>query len=201
MILPAVSEAREKGKIAVCKNNLKQMGYAAELYEDNNDGWYAPSTNNWSTSISDTNSTPIMMGLYYQYTDGIQVMYCPSMPNRMVGSGTERNFHYTFNKSRFMTNLWTQAGYAYRKMADKSMFRVGSMSSSKGIMSDCYMDFWGERFGNLTHGPKGYNVLYGDASVAWASDPSKWAASVSWGRNVSMHEDDLNVWPFLFDTE
>jgi hypothetical protein len=60
------------------------------------------------------------------------------------------------------------------------------------------MDFWDERFGNILHGPKGYNVLYGDSSVAWASDPAKWAASVSYGGNVSMDGNDLNVWTFIF---
>ncbi|MFA6715297.1 MAG: prepilin-type N-terminal cleavage/methylation domain-containing protein [Victivallaceae bacterium] len=40
MLLPALSKAREKGKQASCKNNMKQVYQAFRLYSDDYDGWY-----------------------------------------------------------------------------------------------------------------------------------------------------------------
>jgi prepilin-type N-terminal cleavage/methylation domain-containing protein len=85
MILPSLTKAREKGKIAVCKNNLKQNGYAASMYVDGNNGWLALSTSNWSVSISNTSRRAVMMGFYAELMDNnSETLYCPSMPDRMV---------------------------------------------------------------------------------------------------------------------
>ena len=39
MLLPALSNAREAGKTAVCTSNLRQLGVTARLYADAYDGW------------------------------------------------------------------------------------------------------------------------------------------------------------------
>jgi len=40
MFLPALSKAMERGRTAICMNNLKQMGLAITMYVDDYDGWY-----------------------------------------------------------------------------------------------------------------------------------------------------------------
>jgi len=42
MLLPALARARDKGRAAVCVANLKQIGTALELYEQDYHGWLPP---------------------------------------------------------------------------------------------------------------------------------------------------------------
>ena len=39
MLLPALNQAREMGRSAVCLSNLKQAGFAMALYADDSDGF------------------------------------------------------------------------------------------------------------------------------------------------------------------
>ena len=43
MLLPALNRAREKANAAVCASNLKQIGLAIQMYEDDFRGWIPPS--------------------------------------------------------------------------------------------------------------------------------------------------------------
>ena len=55
MLLPALSQAREKARAAKCIGNLKQLTMAVIMYADNNDGLYCPRTmlkNGYSTTGS-----------------------------------------------------------------------------------------------------------------------------------------------------
>ena len=50
MLLPALSQAREKARAANCMSNLKQLGLAFELYCMDYDSWYPP-TKNWKENL------------------------------------------------------------------------------------------------------------------------------------------------------
>lgn len=52
LLLPALSQAREKAKQAACMNNLKQCGIGYHLYADDNAGWMMPNGGAlyWTTS-------------------------------------------------------------------------------------------------------------------------------------------------------
>jgi prepilin-type N-terminal cleavage/methylation domain-containing protein/prepilin-type processing-associated H-X9-DG protein len=43
MLLPALSKARQKAQAAACISNLKQIGVAIQMYEDDFRGWIPPS--------------------------------------------------------------------------------------------------------------------------------------------------------------
>ena len=197
MLLPSTQGAREKTRSAVCKNNLKQIGYAAEMYEDNNSGWYAENERGWSTYLIRSNKLT-MMGKYTTYTNGADSFFCPSMPEGKINSGNSTQFGPKYNVPRFNANRSAHGAYSYRKSSDETFYQVSNMDSNTAFIADPYMDFWGDRFGNLLHGPEGYNVLFGDSSVTWVSDSTKWAASCGVG-NVTMHNDNLSVWTVLFD--
>ena len=45
ILLPALNSARERGRVASCTNNLKQMGNCLQMYSGDNDGWSIPYAN------------------------------------------------------------------------------------------------------------------------------------------------------------
>ena len=200
MLMPSLAKARDKGKMAVCKNNLKQIGYGAVMYSEGNDDFYAQNSGNWLSTVSNTGGNAVMMGKYAELMDAPQVLYCPSMPTRDIGNSNQRNFSAQVNIPLFKSSSWCQAAYGYRKFADHSKYRVPEVDSNTALAADLFNDYYGERFGNILHGPKMYNTLYGDSSVSVAFDASKWAASTPYNAsNVSMHMDDLNMWTLILD--
>lgn len=50
MLLPALSQARERARASVCLNNLKQVGIAFEMYKNDYDARY-PDNPNWKTKL------------------------------------------------------------------------------------------------------------------------------------------------------
>ena len=200
MILPSLSSAREKGKMTVCKNNLKQIGYTASLFSEINDHKYAESTGDWLSTLSNSGGKPVMLGEYAEILKSTEVFYCPSMPDRNISSGNPTNFTYAANLPKYKSNKRSHAAYGYRKYTDKEKFRVANVDSSTALVADLFNDFWGERFGNVLHGATMYNTLYGDASVEVAYDPTSWAASSPYNsNNVSMHKSDLKMWELILD--
>ena len=51
ILMPALSQARERGKSATCTNNQKQLGLANASYMDDYNGWYIPV---YFTNVADT---------------------------------------------------------------------------------------------------------------------------------------------------
>ena len=200
LLMPSLQEAREKSKIAVCINNLKQVGTAAAIYAGDNDDWYAVNSGNWLTTISNTSGRAVMMGKYAEVMDGPEALYCPSMPARDISTANPRKFSREHNVPLFKSNQWCQAAYAYRKHSNRDMYKVGNTDPDSAFISDCFMDYWGERFGNLLHGPTRYVTLYGDGSVMVKGDPAKFAATTGniWGA-VTMHQDDMTMWSLILD--
>ncbi|MBM3847782.1 MAG: prepilin-type N-terminal cleavage/methylation domain-containing protein [Verrucomicrobia bacterium] len=67
MTLPALSRAKEMGRRAGCMNNSRQLGLAALLYLDDNEGLYPArsSTNNWTSRL-------------FPYYQTVKILKCPS---------------------------------------------------------------------------------------------------------------------------
>jgi len=79
MLLPALSKAREKAREASCKSNLKQMGLAAIMYADDNDGklrryCYWPNPAEWNTN---TGKATALYGLT-EYIGDTRAGICPT---------------------------------------------------------------------------------------------------------------------------
>ena len=52
MLMPALSQARERGKTITCQNNLKTYGNAIAVYSDSYDGWAFPQRTYYSGSLT-----------------------------------------------------------------------------------------------------------------------------------------------------
>jgi len=68
MLLPALSQARERARQAVCISNLKQLHLAQEMYANDHDDWYAQYSTQtqmaWFTQLSTNNY--LKKGLVYR---------------------------------------------------------------------------------------------------------------------------------------
>jgi len=76
MLLPALSQARDRAKTINCASNLKQMGTAYQMYEQNNNGYLCPVSNvlaSGSTKyvvspMSKQTNWPYLLAPYIGYT-------------------------------------------------------------------------------------------------------------------------------------
>lgn len=89
MLLPALGQARKRGKSASCIGNLKQMGTGAMQYVQDNDGFYVKYSN--GSAMDGDSGVRFWCGWYengtydftrsegylYDYTGGGKVLTCP----------------------------------------------------------------------------------------------------------------------------
>lgn len=108
MVLPALARAREKAKAAICLSNLRQWGYATQLYALNNDDYLPPE------GFPNPGPGPLRQGWYVQLpavlglppydtmpwrtnpsiSPGNSIWICPSNKRRSNGRNL---FHYCLN--------------------------------------------------------------------------------------------------------
>ncbi|MFA6717060.1 MAG: prepilin-type N-terminal cleavage/methylation domain-containing protein [Victivallaceae bacterium] len=97
ILLPALNNARAKGKEIVCVNNLKQFSTVNMLYVADWDGWLP-------YSVEDNKLWDYLLMPYLNYPqavatanakDGYSVFHCPSgIPNPAVNSYRQRGYAY-----------------------------------------------------------------------------------------------------------
>jgi prepilin-type N-terminal cleavage/methylation domain-containing protein len=101
LLLPVLSQAKEKANRAYCLNNQKQLHLAWQMYADENGGILASndwvfrspnvaesSSNSWVTGNAglDTNTATITGGSIYPYVENVQVYRCPSDHSTVLGT-------------------------------------------------------------------------------------------------------------------
>ena len=103
MLMPALQQARERGRTANCLNNLKQIGNALNSYSDENDDYVLPITV-YNTA---RNQSATRWSIYLWESNKItfNVMQCPSETIRQI----PYNANYDGNHS-YGLNYWTM-GY------------------------------------------------------------------------------------------
>jgi prepilin-type N-terminal cleavage/methylation domain-containing protein len=166
MLLPALNKAREKAKQASCMSNLKQIGTALNMYNDDNDGFLPCGTystgalrpiysNNYPYNWRQTGAmiTP-------HYLNG-KVMYCPS--NNDVET-YESRWSVGSLSCDYIQYFGSSLPYAPRSNRDKAM---STLVTEKAIVQ------WEDANISSNHGnrlnPSGANSLYMDGSVTWAN--------------------------------
>jgi len=98
MLLPVLTRARETGKRIACLDNLKQLELAAQVYVDENQGYYPPRSDldRWPDKFYDT------------YGRKLQILLCPSETTNApitYGSVSSNNVADTSPRS-YLINGW-----------------------------------------------------------------------------------------------
>jgi prepilin-type N-terminal cleavage/methylation domain-containing protein/prepilin-type processing-associated H-X9-DG protein len=91
VLLPALSQAREKGRQAACCSNLRQIGLAMWMYAEDNGGWLPTTTHGGKTNAS----WVYQLSSYLSEVDRVRL--CSSDPKReerLVAHATS----YTLNE-------------------------------------------------------------------------------------------------------
>ena len=83
MLLPALNSAREKAKAISCAGNLKQCGYAVQLYRDNYDDWFW----NGLAGVTDADNK-VYWGLKLKRTGFMTSIKSVQCPVTEIGTGS-----------------------------------------------------------------------------------------------------------------
>ncbi|MGD0812926.1 MAG: prepilin-type N-terminal cleavage/methylation domain-containing protein [Verrucomicrobiota bacterium] len=91
MLLPSLGKAKEKAITINCVSNLRQMGFAMQMYGDDSNDWMPKSTANITVNGEGAFNTPspsnAWMAVLLPYYQNTNVLRCPALCGRYRQSG------------------------------------------------------------------------------------------------------------------
>ena len=178
MLLPALSQARERARRTTCMNNLRQFAMAYEMYADD---WHENfPVNQFALFGNETVKT-----IYPYYINSNQVFWCPSALNRGLpkpdGAITQtydldsegnpdvgrtwqdyRNHWYASYAFVFGLTTGNHSPNPVPMISDRGIYYTGDLTN----YSNLYDSGCNPLTGNHN---SGINVLYLDGSVRWVN--------------------------------
>ena len=169
MLLPALSQAREKARRAACQSSLKQLALGHQMYADDFDEHTLP----YTTGASGSGISWTLM--VYPYVNDYAVYRCPSQPEitLMTGtSGVKSGFGHNRNALCFLDS--PLAGPVLARLTNPS--RSVDFTDTRGQDNETYSfgtfysavnGAWGD-----TISPRhsyGSNFSFYDGHVTWES--------------------------------
>ena len=140
MLMPALQQARERGKEASCIGNLRQLGVRYQQYLDDSDGflvWHqvANKKSRWTEAFY-----PYLFGSKYPAADKLKksIMQCPGDKHDCKHRNlTHTSYGYNLYLNKDLTTGWFAAGTTYRFPYKLTAFKNPSRHL---IISDYYVD-------------------------------------------------------------
>jgi len=171
MLLPALSQAREKARQASCISNLKQLGLAWVMYADDNREISCPIVATYGTVMDGASNRCTFFTFLKPYFMDEKVGECPSISPHgwTYPSGNVLGYDYSIN--------YTINGYPLAKLTDPTgYFTIGH--GTRGVISDYRLYIYspwlrgsGSSYGGLppyfyVHNG-GNNYVYVDGHTEW----------------------------------
>lgn len=119
MLLPALAKAKEAGRRTLCLNDMRQLGFALQMYTDDNEGRLPPRTHphRWPSRLlahigiapADSGVTPASTNLDYR------ILVCPSDPRPSSGNNSwgGGNYPADFTPRSYVYNAWNDFFYEH----------------------------------------------------------------------------------------
>ncbi len=178
MLLPALSQAREKARQAVCMNNLKQIGIGYFLYAQDYDGFYFPgyttmsSPTRWPYYLMPYCGAEKQQKLPTYYLHFPKLYLCPSdeygRKNFNTGAGQSSEGSYAMNA--FVSNFNHRLAW-YRHPSEQVFFYDSWPGHGYPPNGGQYP---------LERHSGGLNILFMDGHVSWWSDAGNWQTTRGW---------------------
>jgi type II secretory pathway pseudopilin PulG len=108
LLLPALSDAKEKSRRAVCRNNEKQLSYVFQMYADDNNDILPSAADNIGNYHSIVLSDATFTNLVNNYAEGTStIFYCPNLVFNAGANGlvTHSNYGYIIGYSYLADNV------------------------------------------------------------------------------------------------
>ncbi|MCP5522208.1 MAG: type II secretion system protein [Verrucomicrobiales bacterium] len=207
MLLPALSKAKEKGKRAVCMNNLRQIGIAMTMYADDfQDVLLKARNKDVQICLNDPERTASeMVGLILTTNQTSQIWTCPSRPTFPTYEAQYPQWVIGF---QYFGGIETWKNPAFPGgIKSRSPIKASQAQPGWCLAADAVMKIDGEWGGGRDsafkdmpphHGPgnfpEGGNQLFMDGSARWVTY-SKMLFIHSWSpggsRDAYFYQEDL----------
>jgi prepilin-type N-terminal cleavage/methylation domain-containing protein/prepilin-type processing-associated H-X9-DG protein len=175
LLLPALSNAKQKAWQTACINNHKQLALAWSMYKDDNAGLLViddpvtgatlAGTNypswvygNMTVAAEATNATLIQMGLLYSYANSSRIYHCPADSSSHLRSySMQSQLSFYENGARATVNPDYPPIYSENQIRQSPSATLVLLDESQATINDGYFA------ANVT------GDSWGDAPAAWHS--------------------------------
>jgi prepilin-type N-terminal cleavage/methylation domain-containing protein/prepilin-type processing-associated H-X9-DG protein len=191
MLLPALQQAREKGRTASCTNNLKNVGYSISFYNDSYNGYF-PNSYVWSNTYLRNLGWPSLLmaqGFTSNSTKNTSIFQCSSNPFTHYNTGMDVTpegeafaANYSINSCVSpLASVWNTAsnpanpknvvvvGKIYNPSRLGIITEGGDYSYTTDDKADTGISFWPKYFNGETDAWWAVNYLHNNrTNVLWA---------------------------------
>ena len=174
ILVPAVSKAREQGRSAVCKSNLKQWGLTAALYAHNANDMVIPhvtgtahsgDSDAWQAWHQNSLFMSLLGGNYKTPSGGLRGMVCPTFNSVSSAYG----FNAAFSGYHHNANLSQEGGDCYDVYVTKTPVKLFAIThaSESPWMVDASGAGQGNYYGGYPGCPSEADGISGGLNWYW----------------------------------
>jgi prepilin-type N-terminal cleavage/methylation domain-containing protein/prepilin-type processing-associated H-X9-DG protein len=179
MLLPALKNAKERGKRAACLSNLRQLNHLVAVYaSDYNDTLPTPIHENESQMIRYFNTAYGLGHLFYNgylNVGSARVYFCPSSQLHPSSIYAQLWTHDWFSSNHPIDNWLHYQPSSYGtyqtnpQVVGVAIIKLSRLEPSTPLVFDAWVAFSQWDGYPILHGHEGVNVSYADGSARWVS--------------------------------